>query len=112
MAKNASSEVLQRQQIPDLPPKMFYIPNFIAEDEEQRILEKVKLDLQHENYIICSTCLMCITDPCQPLDLSHTPPPAINSCSTHSKQYPSRLDKDATLADQPHRRSYIVSGNI
>jgi hypothetical protein len=42
MANDTSSDLLQRQQIPDLPPKMFYIPNIITEDEEQRILEKVK----------------------------------------------------------------------
>jgi hypothetical protein len=41
MAVNASPDLLQQQQIPDLPPKMFYIPNFITEDEEQRILDKV-----------------------------------------------------------------------
>jgi hypothetical protein len=44
MADNASSDLLQQQQIPELPPKMFYIPNFITDDEEQRILDKVKLD--------------------------------------------------------------------
>ena len=43
MADNASSDLLQQQQIPDLPLKMFYIPNFITEDEEQRILDKVEL---------------------------------------------------------------------
>lgn len=43
MANEQSPEVLlQRQQIPGLPPSMFYIPNFITEDEEQRILEKVR----------------------------------------------------------------------
>lgn len=41
MADNASPDLLQQQQIPDLPPKMFYFPNFITEDEEQRILDKV-----------------------------------------------------------------------
>lgn len=34
-------DLLQQHQIPDLPPDMFYIPNFISQDEEQRILEKV-----------------------------------------------------------------------
>jgi len=43
MADTALSELLQHQQIPDLPPKMFYIPNFITEDEERRILDKVRL---------------------------------------------------------------------
>lgn len=42
MADNTSPDLLHQQQIPDLPPKMFYIPNFITEDEEQRILDKVK----------------------------------------------------------------------
>lgn len=41
MANIVTPESLQQQQIPDLPPTMFYIPNFITEDEEQRILEKV-----------------------------------------------------------------------
>jgi hypothetical protein len=41
MADNSSPDLLQQQQIPDLAPKMFYIPNFITEDEEQRILDKV-----------------------------------------------------------------------
>ncbi|GAB7322413.1 hypothetical protein MBLNU13_g03363t1 [Cladosporium sp. NU13] len=41
MSDNASSGLLQQQKIPDLPPKMFYIPNFITEDEEQRILDKI-----------------------------------------------------------------------
>lgn len=40
---NENSESLQQQQIPDLPASMFYIPNFITEDEEERILEKVTL---------------------------------------------------------------------
>ena len=42
MTDNASPSLLQLQQIPDLPPKMYYYPNFITEDEEQRILDKVK----------------------------------------------------------------------
>jgi len=41
MANEDSRELLQQQQIPGLPQSMFYIPNFINEDEEQRILEKV-----------------------------------------------------------------------
>jgi len=41
MASEDSPNMLQQQQIPGLPPSMFYIPNFITEDEEQRILEKV-----------------------------------------------------------------------
>ena len=41
MANEESPNMLQQQQIPDMPPSMFYIPNFISEDEEQRILEKV-----------------------------------------------------------------------
>lgn len=36
-----SDLLLQQHRIPVLPPSMFYIPNFISEDEEQRILEKV-----------------------------------------------------------------------
>lgn len=43
MANSVTPESLQQQQIPDLPPTMFYISNFITEDEEQRILEKVHL---------------------------------------------------------------------
>jgi hypothetical protein len=41
MANEESPSMLHQQQIPGLPPSMFYIPNFISEDEEQRILEKV-----------------------------------------------------------------------
>jgi len=43
MANDTSSDLLHRHKIPDVPPKMFYIPNFITEDEEQRVLDKVKL---------------------------------------------------------------------
>jgi hypothetical protein len=32
---------------------MFYIPNFITEDEEQRILEKVKLTICHASSPMC-----------------------------------------------------------
>jgi hypothetical protein len=41
IANEDSPDMLQQQQIPGLPPSMFYVPNFIGEDEEQRILEKV-----------------------------------------------------------------------
>jgi len=41
MANEEAPKMLQQQQIPDLLPSMFYIPNFISENEEQRILEKV-----------------------------------------------------------------------
>jgi len=54
MADNASSDLLQQQRIPDLPPKMFYIPNFITEDEEQRILDKVRLYWKTPSFIAFS----------------------------------------------------------
>lgn len=54
MAVNASPDLLQQQQIPDLPPKMFYIPNFITEDEEQRILDKVRLYWKTPSFITLS----------------------------------------------------------
>jgi alkylated DNA repair protein alkB family protein 6 len=47
MAKETTSQSLHQQRIPDLPQAMFYIPNFIREDEEQRILEKVQLTSSH-----------------------------------------------------------------
>ena len=112
MGDNVSPDLLQQRQIPDLPPNMFYIPNFITEDEEQRILDKVRTIKQKRSSVTYSTCLMYITDSRQPLDLPHTPPPAINPCSTHSKQHSSRLVKNATLADQPRCRSHIVSGDF
>ena len=54
MADNASPDLLQQQQIPDLPPKMFYIPNIITEDEEQRILDKVRLYWKTPSFITLS----------------------------------------------------------
>jgi hypothetical protein len=54
MADQITAELLQQQQIPDLPSKMFYIPNFITADEEQRILEKVNFDAIIATFPICS----------------------------------------------------------
>jgi hypothetical protein len=53
MANKITPELLQRQQIPDLPSKMFYIPNFITEDEEQRILEKVIFNAIVATFSVC-----------------------------------------------------------
>ena len=111
MAYNASSDLLQQQQIPDLPPKMFYIPNFITEDEEQRILDKVKRTEILAPFT-CSVYLTHTADSRKPLDLSDTPPPTVNPCSTHSKQHSARFVQNATLADQPSRRSDIIFGNL
>jgi hypothetical protein len=53
MADQITPELLQRQQIPDLPSKMFYIPNFITEDEEQGILEKVIFNAIVATFSVC-----------------------------------------------------------
>jgi hypothetical protein len=96
MANEISPKMLQQQQIPGLPPSMFYIPNFISDDEEQRILEKVESAL---------TCFACVPrkltqspDTRKSLDLPQTPSPASYSSPTHCEQHPPRLVENATLA--------------
>jgi hypothetical protein len=100
MANQTTPELLQRQQIPDLPSKMFYIPNFISEEEEQRVLEKVDLKIITMNFHLY--CLTRILDPCEPLDFSQTPSPPSHPCPAHSEQHSARLNQDASLAHQPH----------
>jgi hypothetical protein len=110
MADEESPNMLQQQQIPSLPPSMFYIPNFITEDEEQRILEKVNQTLSY--YQPVSSNLTRSPDPRQPLDIPQTSPPASHLSPTHCEQHSSRLDKDATLAHDSRRRSDLFSGRL
>lgn len=111
MANATPPDRLQQHQIPDLPPKMFYIPNFINEDEEQRILEKVR-----PNNSIYSFCILApsnaISDTRKPLDIPHPPPPSTNSCPTHRKQHSPRLVEDASLVDHSCSRTYTGSGHL
>jgi hypothetical protein len=110
MANEDSPNMLQQQQISDMPRSMFYIPNFISEDEEQRILEKVCLSPSHR--LPNQSNLTQSTDPHQPLDIPQTPPPPSHPSPTHRKQYSSRLDQNAALARHSRRRSNLFTGHI
>ena len=110
MANKDSPNMLQQQQIPGLPPSMFYIPNFITEDEEQRILEKV-YQTPSPNIPVPSD-LTNPPDPRQPMDIPQTPPPPSYPSPAHRKQHSSRLDKNATLAHDTRRRSDLLSGRL
>ena len=110
MGDDISPDLLQQQRIPDLPPSMYYIPDFITGDEEQRMLDKVG-----SNGVVFKEIHQMTnqtSDTSQSMDFPHPPPSPSHTRSAHCKQYTSRLFKIATLAHKPGSRPYHSSGSL
>jgi alkylated DNA repair protein alkB family protein 6 len=106
MANEDSPRLLQQQQIPGLPPSMFYISNFISEDEEQRILEKVTSSPSHNLHVPSN--LTQSPDSRKPLDIPQTSPSTSHPSPAHREQHSSGLIENATLAYNSRRRLDLV----
>ena len=106
-----SAFTLERHRIDNVTESMYYIPNFISNDEETAILQKVtRRDIVAA---LMYYCLPTSTDPAKQVGDTHTPTAPSSAYPTDSEQHPA-LVTDACVAYKPscgpHTQSRCLRG--
>lgn len=80
---------LEAAKIPSLPPTAYYLPNFISEQEERLILDKVRLLCLEINVDAAASLMACVLD-CRrastAMEAAHASTPADLAVGSRSRQ--------------------------